>query len=137
MHGKSGWNGALVMLQDFHLFRKLSGGMSCTIRISNRNFRFLLTNGKLVHRGGPWTRPTFKGVLPFSCRYSRPSREDPANHLDNQVGHPVVQVAHPGKALHPIKKLVCSAITPPPPPPPPRPVILRAQVGLSASARRT
>ena len=32
--------------EDFHLFRKLSGGMSCTIWISNRNFRFLLTNGK-------------------------------------------------------------------------------------------
>ena len=28
------------------LFRKLSGGMSCTISISNRNFRSLLTNGK-------------------------------------------------------------------------------------------
>ena len=32
--------------EDFHLFRKLSGGMSSTIWISNRNFRFLLTNGK-------------------------------------------------------------------------------------------
>ena len=32
--------------EDFHLFWKLSGGMSCTIGISNRKFRFLLTNGK-------------------------------------------------------------------------------------------
>ena len=32
--------------EDFHLFWKLSGGISCTNRISNRNFRFLLTNGK-------------------------------------------------------------------------------------------
>ena len=32
--------------EDFHLFGKLSGGMSCTISIPNRTFRFLLTNGK-------------------------------------------------------------------------------------------
>ena len=32
--------------EDFHLFRKRSGEMSCTIWISNRNFRFLLSNGK-------------------------------------------------------------------------------------------
>ena len=32
--------------EDFHLFRKLSGGMRYTILISNQNFRFLLTNGK-------------------------------------------------------------------------------------------
>ena len=32
--------------EDFHLFQKLSGGTSCTIWVSNRNFRFLLTNGK-------------------------------------------------------------------------------------------
>ena len=37
--------------EDFHLFQKLSGGMSCTIWVSNRNFRFLLTNGK---RSGCW-----------------------------------------------------------------------------------
>ena len=30
----------------FPSFRKLSSKMSCTIWISNRNFRFLLTNGK-------------------------------------------------------------------------------------------
>ena len=35
--------------EDFHLFWKLSGGMSCTIWIANRNFWFLLTNGK--HQG--------------------------------------------------------------------------------------
>ena len=28
--------------EDFHLFQKLSDGMSCTIWVSNRNFRFLL-----------------------------------------------------------------------------------------------
>ena len=32
--------------EDFHLFWKLSSGMSCTIWISSRNFCFLLTNGK-------------------------------------------------------------------------------------------
>ena len=32
--------------EDFHLFRKLSSGMSCTIWISNRIFQFLLTNGE-------------------------------------------------------------------------------------------
>ena len=32
--------------EDFHLFQKLFGGMSSTIWVSNRNFRFLWTNGK-------------------------------------------------------------------------------------------
>ena len=35
--------------EDFHLFRKLSFRMSCTIWICNRNFRFLLTKGKIVN----------------------------------------------------------------------------------------
>ena len=32
--------------ESCHLFRKLSHGLSCTIRISYRNFRFPLTHGK-------------------------------------------------------------------------------------------
>ena len=32
--------------EDFHLFRRFSGGMSCSIWISNRNFGFWLTNGE-------------------------------------------------------------------------------------------
>ena len=49
---------------------------------------------------------TSGGVWHFNCRYARSSREDPATHIHNQVGHPVVQVAQPGKALHPIKNHV-------------------------------
>lgn len=50
--------------KDFHLFRELPGGMGCTIWISNRNYRFLLTNDLRLFQfcGIHWLILCFKEV---------------------------------------------------------------------------
>ena len=75
--------------EDFRLFRKVSGGVSCTIWIANRNFRCLLTNGKrpMVNAHGhvvgsrPANEKEGKNISHDNCFWSVWRRDISQSHL--------------------------------------------------------